>query len=121
MNEKTIKEVVDIFTDTDKIIRETDKALREHDEWEARHNEFKQNRQNLVDRYQKLWKDNYLKLLNTEMDFEVLCDLETELHKWMHDLHNFNMKFADDKLLFNLDWEAFHIGQLLGFVEMKLK
>lgn len=105
----------------DQLKAETDKVIREHDEWEARRNEREQIRQNLIERYKKLWKDNYRKLLNENVDIEALFDLEDELRAWMHDLHAFIMQFSDDKLIFNLQWEAFHVGQLLGFVEMKTK
>ena len=121
MDKQTIKEVSDIFSNIAKIKERTDKVIRECNEREAIRAEREQIRLDLVERYKKLWKDNYRKLLNYEVDSDYLYDLEEELRKWMHDLHTFSMKFSDDKLIFNLHWEAFHIGQLLGFVEMKMK
>lgn len=121
MDKQTIKEVSDILGNIAKLKEETDRVIREHDEWEARRNEREQIRLDLIERYKKLWKDNYRKLLNAEVDLDYLFDLEEELRKWMHDLHTFTMKYSDEKLIFNLHWEAFHIGQLLGFVEMKMK
>ena len=100
---------------------EIDQALREHKAWEARISERERIRQDLLNRYKKLWKDNYRKLLNSNEDKDYLFNLEEELHKWMHDLHDFSMKFSDEKIIFNLHWEAFHIGELLGFIEMKTK
>lgn len=121
MDKQTIQEVSNILNNIVKIKEETDKVIREHDEWEAHHNEREQTRKELIDRYKKLWKDNYRKLLNENMDLDKLLDLEDELRKWMFDLHNFSIECAVDKLIFNLHWEAFHIGQLLGFVEMKTR
>lgn len=121
MDKQTIKEVSNLLNDIVKIKEETDQVLREHDEWEARRNEREQMRLDLIDRYKKLWKDNHRKLLTTEVDLDYLYDLEETLRTWMHDLHEFTMKFADDKLIFHLHWESFHIGQLLGLVEMKMK
>lgn len=121
MDKQTVKEVSDIFTNTDKVIHETDEAIRQYNEREARRKEREQIRLDLVDRYKKLWVNNYRKLLNETVDVNYLFDLEEELRKWMHDLHDFTMKFSDDKIIFHLHWESFHIGQLLGFVEMKTK
>lgn len=115
------RDIDQLEAEVDEVIRDTDKAIREYDEREARRNEREKLRRDLIDRYKKLWTDNYRKLLNDPVDQDYLFDLEEELRKWMHDLHIFTMKFVDEKIIFNLHWEAFHIGQLLGLVEMKLK
>ena len=112
MDKQTIKEVSNILNKVVKLKEETDKVIREHDEWEAHRNEREQIRLDLVERYKKLWKDNYRKLLNAEVDLDYLFDLEEELRKWMHDLHTFTMKFSDDKLIFNLHWNEIRTATL---------
>lgn len=98
-----------------------DKVLRERNECEARRKEREQSRQDLINRYKELWTNNHRKLLNDEVDRDYLFELEDTLRAWMHDLHLFTMKFVDEKIVFNLHYEAFHMGQLLGLVEMKQK